>query len=542
MSQQTSAEVSSRVSRGPGSAAGVGTDAGARAGRRVYRALRNSRLTVVATVFGLIATLISLIGSWIPSLWGDEAASVMSAQRSLPSLAMMLTHVDAVHGTYYFGLHFWIAAFGSSPFSVRLPSALAVGFTVAAVVVLCDRLRGRNVAVIAGIVCCVLPRVTYMGEEARSYAFSAAIAAWLTVVLIELLRKHQRPHRLWLAYGLLLAFGIYVFLYVALIPLAHLVILLRQRESRRFLRTWVRVVIVSVVAASPLAFVAFGERKQIAYLATKPQVSAQSIFVALWFGSWPFAVVAWALIAFALWVVIRDLTKRRLGRMMGDSEPVKRPLPRLELVAAAWLLIPSALLIGSQFVFAGFTGRYLSYAAPAAAILIACGISALGQSMRTRPRRWLQGAALALILALAVPVYLSQRGPFSKNDSDWAQVSAIVGAHARPGDGIVFDESVSPSKRPRLALHTYPNGFTGLVDFTLVTPFTQNTTWYDRAMSVDSAYAADRTDGLTRIWVVEYAVPGHVDTYGIDSLTDHGYHQSAVHYDAFRAVIYEFTR
>ena len=60
------------------------------------------------SALGTLATVVSLLGSWIPSLWGDEAASAMSAQRSIPSLFRMLGHVDAVHGTYYLGLHAWV--------------------------------------------------------------------------------------------------------------------------------------------------------------------------------------------------------------------------------------------------------------------------------------------------------------------------------------------------------------------------------------------------------------------------------------------------
>src|SRR6478736_9910378 len=93
----------------------------------------------IAIAFGLVAAAVSAAGSWIPSLWGDEAASVMSAKRPVGSLLTMLTHVDAVHGLYYLGLHGWIRLAGDSAFAIRLPSALAVGAAVAAVTLIAGR-------------------------------------------------------------------------------------------------------------------------------------------------------------------------------------------------------------------------------------------------------------------------------------------------------------------------------------------------------------------------------------------------------------------
>jgi mannosyltransferase len=72
---------------------GSTTAAGARSGGQVASMPRRNALLV-----GLIGFAVSFAGSWIPSFWGDEAASVMSAQRSLDGLLSLLTKVDAVHG------------------------------------------------------------------------------------------------------------------------------------------------------------------------------------------------------------------------------------------------------------------------------------------------------------------------------------------------------------------------------------------------------------------------------------------------------------
>lgn len=275
-----------------------------------------------AIVTGLLGALISLTGSWIPSLWGDEAASELSASRSLPSLLAMLQHVDAVHGTYYLGLHLWVAAFGDTPFSLRLPSALAIGACVAAMVLIGTRIDSLRLGIVAGAICAVLPRVTYMGEEARSYAFSAAIAAWLTYLLVRIIQRSGRSRCLWILYGVLTAAGIYVFLYLALIAIGHLVLLLMTRRRREFVIGWVVASGSALVAAAPLIVTGILERGQIAYLATRNDISFDTIAVTMWFGNATFAILAWLLVAGAIALYLRDW--RRTGFPVRTSTPVCR--------------------------------------------------------------------------------------------------------------------------------------------------------------------------------------------------------------------------
>ncbi len=493
------------------------------------------RLRYIALIFGAAGTLIAAWGSWTPSLWGDEVTSLMSAERPLPSLFVMLGHIDAVHGTYYFALHWWIALFGTSPFSIRFPSAIAVGFTVAAVVVIAWRLRSPRLAIIAGAVCCIVPRVTYMGEEARSFATSAAIVSWLTVVLIELIRREHAPRRLWIGYGVLLAVGTYFFLYVALFALAHLLVLLSIRASRTLFRRWA--ITVGLAAASVLPLIIFGflERRQINYLA-HDQVSPSTIFNSLWFGTLWFAVPAWTLIAVALIAAIRMRLLRAPAGQRLRALFAPTASPSVVLVAATWLVVPTLVLALAQTAIPSFTARYVSFCAPAAAILIACGIEAI-----SRGRAWIEAVAVIALVAVSAPIYLAQRTPYSKNDSDWAVLSAVIGAHAKAGDAVVFDESINPYRRPRLAMHAYPAGFVNTRDVTLQLPFTSNTSWTDSVYTVAQAASIGRFDGIGRVWLIEWT-GGTPDDYGVSDLQQLGFTQVGQPIHTHRESITEFTR
>jgi mannosyltransferase len=488
-------------------------------------------IAALASAIGAITTLLSAAGSWVPSLWGDEVTSVMSAQRPLASLLMMLGHVDAVHGTYYLGLHLWGALFGFSPFSVRFPSALAVGAAAAGVVVLVARLRSRRAAVIAGLMCAILPRVTYMGEEARSYAFSAAIVTWLTVVLVIALQSERVRTRWWVVYGAVLAVGIYTFLYTVLFVVVHLLIVVAARAPRRTLTGWITASTAGVVCTAPLMVFAVLERAQISYLGSTPQFAPDTLISSLWFGQMPFSLLAWALILVAVVAQVRRARQNRATAAL----PFR---VSLEFVAVAWLLIPAGLLIGMFAFVPDFTARYVSFSAPAAAILLACGIDAL-----LGFRGWVGLIAMLLVLLLAVPIDVAERTPYAKNQSDWAQISAAVGEHARPGDAVVFDESARLSKRPRLAMHAYPAGFEGLRDVTLQTPFTRATTWHDLAYTVHAAARLGRFDGVTRVWLIEYASSAaHPDSYGVADLQQLGFQATSTSIATHRGVITLYMR
>jgi len=490
------------------------------------------RTAVAAAVTGGAAVTISMVGSATPSLWGDEAASALSAERPIPSLLAMVQSVDAVHGLYYLGLHFWIQLAGSSPFAVRAPSAVAIGICVAGVVVLGSMLRGLRYGVLAGLLCAVLPRLTDVGSEARSYAFSAALATWLTVVLVLALRAREPRIRIWVAYGALLAFGTWLFLYLPLVALGQLAILLLQPERARLVRRWAISSAAGLAAASPLVVLALAERRQIAYLAHRDYLDAGSVLVSPFFENIVVAVVGWSLVAAGTALSISQ------WRTAWHRWHVPAPQAYAALVPLAWLLVPSIVLIGSSTVIADYTPRYLAMCAPAVGMLMAVPLDTLATLPRLR-----RSSAVGLIAVLAVtaPVWALQRTPYAKNQSDWANISAQLAAHARPGDAVAFDDSVRPSRKPRLALGTYPAGFRGLADPTLKTPFTSSPTWYDQVYTLAEAASLGRLDGISTLWLVEYATPGHTDSYGVASLESFGFHKVAT-LRTHRSAILEFTR
>jgi len=494
------------------------SEAGANAAVSADRAV----LARLAAAFGVAATAVSAALSWNPSYWGDEAATVMSAQRPLGSLWLMLGQVDAVHGLYYFAMHFWIRLFGASEFAVRFPSALATGFAAAGCVVLAGMLAGRRVAIIAGVIAVVLPRFTAMGVEGRSYALSAAAAVWITVLFVWLLARRSPSTWGWAAYALLVAFAIYVFLYLALLVVAHAVFLALDRGTSRAWRPWTVAALAGVALASPVLVAAVQQRGQVAFLARDHQLDAYIVLLAPWFGGVIFSVVAWPLLIVASVHLVR-------------AKSTRGPRWRLGLVAAAWAIVPAlVLLVVSLAILPLYNIRYLTFCAPAAVVLLAVGVDTL-------PRQWARITAVAALVALAVPSWIGERGEFAKDGgSDWRQVSDFIATRANPGEAIFYDDSTPEYRRPRLASHLYSADYRGLVDVALTTSFNDRAGLWD--VTAPLASISPRLTSISKLLVVNFAgSPADSDGAQQEILGRDGFHLIATTH-LHRTTVYEYSR
>ena len=160
----------------------------------------------IAALLGLVSVVWSGLGSWVPSIWVDEAASITATRRSWAELWRLLGNIDAVHGLYYAGLKLWFTIIATGPVTLRLPSLLAMGGVVASTYLLARRFMRPPVAAVAASVCALLPRATWMAIEGRSWAFSALAAVVATLLLVDWVSTARR--RLLFGYAVAIAIGI----------------------------------------------------------------------------------------------------------------------------------------------------------------------------------------------------------------------------------------------------------------------------------------------------------------------------------------------
>jgi mannosyltransferase len=429
---------------------------------------------------GLLALLVSLFRIDGPSVWYDESATIISSTRSWAQLWDMIGTVDAVHALYYALMHVVFDVFGYSPVSLRVPSAIAVGAT-AALTVLVGRQLGRpSFGVLAGLVFCVLPRTTWVGTEGRSYALSTTLAVLLTFLLVRAIRSHGRGP--WAAYAVAIVLSCVLFLYIALVVVAHAVTvlawhLLARRAARvdgrdaapaqsptrlpvqPFLLRWILWAGGAGVLLVPFALATMGQSQQLHWLDPLDQRTLWHVVIGQWFyTSLPFAYVGWGLLA------------------VGTLALLRTPVVMAVLVPA--FAVPTLALLFVTVVYLPlYTPRYLTMCLPFVALVMAAGIWEIAGRSARGVRAWGTFAVAAVVLvSLAVPQVLAQREPEAKEDSAWKAVAAHIAAERATDDpgavtamlyGGVYDHPIATA---RVIAYSYPDAFVDTIDITLDTP------------------------------------------------------------------------
>ncbi len=401
---------------------------------------------------GVLAAAVSLGGAGRPSFWYDEAATISASySRSLTQLWRMLSNVDAVHGLYYVLMHGWFRIFPPTEFWSRAPSGLAIGGAAAGVVVLGKQFSSRTVAVTSGVVCAILPRSTWAGIEARPYALSMMAAVWLTVLLVVAARRESGW--LWLSYGIVLALSILLDMYLVLVLIAHVAFMCAFWRSRRVLVQFAITSVLAVCALAPFMIEVVGQVQQISWIAPIGRRTIEDVAVQQYFErSPPFAILSALVVASA--IVLWRCTSAKLAET--DRQ--------LLSLAVAWLAIPTALIVvWSALVHPIYTPRYLSFTAPAMALVLGICIGAL------TARPWAAVAVVSLFAIAGAPNYVrAQRNPYAKYGMDYSQVADLITAKAAPGDCLLVNDTVTFMPAPmRPLLAARPDVYRKLIDLTL---------------------------------------------------------------------------
>jgi mannosyltransferase len=494
-------------------------------------------------IVGVLAAVVSAALSWVPSIWYDEAATVVSATRSGPQLWTEIHQVDIVHATYYALMHVWFDLVGYNPFTLRLPSAIAIGIAAALVVVLGRMLVDTRTGVLAGVFFLLMPRVTWMGSEGRSFAMDTALAVAATILFVAAHRRTTSGGRSWpwwIAYTVVSLLGGAMFLYLALVTVGHGVTALvpfvrarsRNARSARAFLAWLGAAVIVGVALAPVASISRAQSGQLVWIEPITRHVFEEVSVTQWFTkNIPFACFGCVL---AIAGTIAALWSPR-GRA-------------LVAVALPWAAVPTLGLIAASLVTDPlYSPRYVAFAAPAAALCMAAPLALLPRTVRgTLARVGTASVIVAVIVAAALtaPSWLAQRTVAAKDNSAWNAVAALIGRErakepAGQHDAIVYGSLARHAQATsRVIEETYPQSFVGIADPLLVVPSSESKGLWETQL--DPSEIGTHTDGADVVW---YIVSSHSTKRAavLDSLRQAGYHVDA-RWQYTTSLVMRFTR
>lgn len=438
---------------------------------------------------GLLATLIGAWRGGVPSLWYDEAATLAVAQRDPAAILRTIGASDAVHGLYYLGMHLWISIFGASELSVRLPSAIACGVAAAGVVVLGRMVAGLPAGVYGGLVCAVLPRMTWAAVEARSYAATAAVAVWTVVVwwcALRARRERRRSWPWWAGYTALLTLGGVLFVYSILLGPALIAAALLLPTYRRAAGATAAASTGAVVALLPFLVVMVRQSGQVAWIPAPDRRMLRMVGEYQYFlGALPAAIAAAALIVV---IVVRH------------PRGALAPAP---VIALVWMAVPTLVLVVVSVLFRPiYLDRYPTFTAPAAALLIGWAVA---EAVRAVHKPALAVALVATIAALSVSAYLAEREPDGKpSGMDFSEVADYLAERAAPGDCALYERVPWLPTSLRVIAEARPSLLDVLVDPDPAYSAAEHGWLWDHGASAD--VGVEHLDGCSTVWLLTDAL------------------------------------
>ncbi len=384
--------------------------------RRVF----NHRPALAGILLGIVAAIPRLLNLGKQSLWFDETYTVYIARMPFGQMMRSIL-VDGVHPPlYYWLMALWIRLFGFSEFSIRLPSALAGILTVVLVYFLVRRIAGELPAVLAAGLLTVSPFAVWYAQDARMYSLMCLAAVASMYVFLAFLQSNSPLLFILFVITHAFLYGIHYFGLLILFPEISFLFLYRRNYPSR----WWKFLVLQAIALLPLAiWIYFLLRRTngsfgIGWIPhpslIDPLLSLPNFFFAGG-GIWTVASILGAFVI--AYFMLRAF--------------MESGLPEAITLSFLWLAIPIVIIFSVSWEIPVYIDRYLVFLTPAAAMLVAFGISP--------KRRWWQTGLAGILVVCMLPGLI---GVLSVGDGyqkeNWRSAFGYLEENYQAGDLILY--------------------------------------------------------------------------------------------------------
>lgn len=405
--------------------------------------LRNEYpLTVMLDRFALAGVIV--LALWVrlyaieqPGIWYDEAYSLLLA-REAPARIWQLTALDVHPPLYYVLLHYWLMIWGEGALPARALSVLADIGTLLLCIKLMSLIATRRATWMAALLLALLPISVRYSQEVRMYTL---LGFWLMGATVALVCWSQAPERkrFVVAYVLLMGAAFYTHYFAGLCVLVHW--LFWWESSDEYRTSISRYLWYSANAVIVVLYLPWIPHLIAQVSGTNTWIEPVTAQVALGL-VWQFVVMdgavpltsAWRLLPLILLVIcaIALIASNKVERRFG------------------WLLIGYFFVpVISLFMLAQFTPiflpRYLVFASPAIAMIVASALDSAGERF---------DSAMAVVLGLVLcaqsfglsEVYQQtdgMNGTDMRRSNGYRELALAIEREVQPGDEIILDSLIS---------------------------------------------------------------------------------------------------
>jgi uncharacterized membrane protein len=304
--------------------------------RNVADAIKNSAWRYHIIGFLPIAALYLILGFYQinnHSLWTDEVISVGRIAADKP-ISTLLYSQSAV---YFLLLDLWTQAAGKTEFALRSLSVLLGLAAICLTYRLAHNLFNLRTALFAAFLLATSPYLIWYAQEVRYVALLLVTSLGMTYSFHRALSTSG--WRWWLLYSITSALGLFTFVTVIFLIIAHGLLLLCRRSDRALLTKWaaIQVIIILVFAAY---FVHITGRQLAVVISKAPSIashekvrSRETLPVTDIMGTIPYTFYAFS-VGFSLGPSLEELHESRSITV---------------LLNHSWILVPTGVLFTSLF-------------------------------------------------------------------------------------------------------------------------------------------------------------------------------------------------
>jgi len=393
---------------------------------------------VAAVVAGVVLRFVAR-----SDLWLDEALTLDIARLPLGQIHAALRR-DGAPPLYYYLLHWWVGAFGTSDTAVRALSGVLSCLTLPLVWVAARRLGGRTVGVAALLIVATSPFAVRYATENRMYALVCLLGAAGVVALQQVLRGRTAANLLALAVvtGLLLYTHYWALYLVGVVALWLAWQGWRGPAPRRAGARWaLGAVALGCVSFAPwVPTFVFQSRHTGTPWAKPADFAAMVNAVTSFAGGATNQGRALALVYFALAGL--GLFGAARGAVHIDLDLRTRPVGRAPALVLVGTL--AVAVVGGYASHSAFQARYASVVFVPLVLLVALGLVTFAEP---RVRLAVLAATMVFGLAGALPNVWTSR-------TQAGEVATTLARLGRPGDVVAF----CPDQLGPAVHHLLPDG------------------------------------------------------------------------------------